>query len=90
MSLERIVSLIGESELTNADQIIYKRARLLKNYMTQNFFAIESQTGRTGQYVPLATTIIDVGDLISGKYDGLEPEKLMNIGSLSELLTGKE
>src|SRR3989344_6433081 len=31
VSLERIVSLVGESELSTEDQNAYKRARLLKN-----------------------------------------------------------
>jgi F0F1-type ATP synthase beta subunit len=57
--------------------------------MTQNFFAVESQTGKTGQYVPLKTTIVDVKDLLAGKYDGIEPEKLLNIGSLAEFLQAK-
>jgi F-type H+-transporting ATPase subunit beta len=89
VSLERIVSLIGEAELTTSDQVVYKRSRLLRNYMTQNFFAVESQTGKTGQYVPLKTTIVDVKDLLAGKYDGIEPEKLLNIGSLAEFLQAK-
>lgn len=89
VSLERIVSLIGEAELTTSDQVVYKRSRLLRNYMTQNFFAVESQTGKTGQYVPLKRTIVDVKDLLAGKYDGIEPEKLLNIGSLAEFLQAK-
>lgn len=47
-SLERIVSLIGESELSADDQIIYKRYRLLQNYMTQNFFCYGSSDRKEG------------------------------------------
>ncbi len=82
LTLERIVSLIGESELPQADQVIYKRARLLKSYMTQSFFVTESQTGRKGEYVKLADTIADVQDILKGAYDTLEPEKLMYVGTL--------
>jgi F-type H+-transporting ATPase subunit beta len=81
-TLERIVSLIGESELPAADQIIYKRSRLLKSYMTQPFFVIEEQTGRKGEFVPLASTVDDVREIIDGKYDTIEPEKLLFLGSL--------
>jgi F-type H+-transporting ATPase subunit beta len=81
-TLERIVSLIGESELPAADQIIYKRSRLLKSYMTQPFFVIEEQTGRKGEFVPLASTVDDVRDIIDGRYDEVEPEKLLFLGSL--------
>ena len=36
--LERIVSLVGESELSAENQLLYKRARKIKNFMTQPFF----------------------------------------------------
>jgi F-type H+-transporting ATPase subunit beta len=40
VALDRIVSLIGESELSADDQKIYKRAKMLKNFMTQNFTVV--------------------------------------------------
>jgi F-type H+-transporting ATPase subunit beta len=83
-SLERIVSLIGEAELNPSDQLIYKRAQLLKAYMTQSFFVTEAQTGRPGKFVKLADTVNDVNDIVSGKYDQLAPEKMMFIGTLKE------
>ncbi len=87
LSLDRIVSLIGESELSFEDQTIYKRSRILKNYMTQNFFSVENQTGRKGVYVPLADTVRDTRTILDGKHDTTEPEKLLFIGSLKELET---
>jgi len=51
-SLERIVSLVGEAELSASDKLIYERAKKLRNFMTQNFFTTENQTGRKGSYVP--------------------------------------
>src|SRR3990167_3032170 len=39
VTLERIVSLIGESELSTEDRFVFERAKKLKNYMTQSFFA---------------------------------------------------
>lgn len=83
--LERIVSLIGESELSAQDQLIYRRYRLLQNYMTQNFHVMEAQSGHKGAYIKLADTIEDVGAIIMGAYDTIKPEKLLNIGVLSEL-----
>lgn len=84
-SLERIVSLIGESELSNADQQIYKRARLIKNYMTQSFYVTENQSGRKGTRISLEQVIIDVQGILDGKYDSLVPEKLLFIGSMKDL-----
>jgi len=84
VSLERIVSLIGEGELNPADQLVYKRAQLLKAYITQSFFVTEAQTGRPGKFVKLADTVNDANDIVKGKYDQLAPEKMMFIGSLKD------
>ena len=84
-SLERIVSLIGESELSAEDQLIYKRYRLIQSYMTQNFFVMEAQSGHKGSYIKREDTIQDVASILAGNYDNYQPEKLMNIGVLSEI-----
>src|SRR6185437_11519676 len=55
-SLERIVSLIGESELSADDQTTYKRAKMLVNYMTQNFTVVETQTEKKGVHVSIKDT----------------------------------
>ncbi len=81
-SLENIVSLVGFAELSFEDQTLYKRATLLKNYMTQSFFTTKEQTGKEGTYVPLEKTINDVKDIMRGKYDILHPEKLRFIGEI--------
>jgi len=80
--LERMVALVGEGELSPENRILYKRAKLLKNYMTQPFFVAEEQTGRKGEYVPLKSVVDDVSAILSGKHDGTEPEKLLYIGSI--------
>lgn len=85
ISLERIVSLVGESELSAEDQLTFTRAKKLRNFMTQSFFVAENQTGRKGAYVTLKDTIADVLTIISGKYDTVSEEKFMYIGSLREL-----
>ncbi len=85
ISLERIVSLVGESELSTEDHMTFTRAKKLRNFMTQSFFVAENQTGRKGSYVGLKDTIADVLAIISGKYDNVSEEKFMYIGSLKEL-----
>ncbi|HVF69459.1 MAG TPA: F0F1 ATP synthase subunit beta [Xanthomonadales bacterium] len=80
--LERIASLIGESELNEKDKVIYNRAKLLKNYMTQSFFVVEPQTEKKGIFVPINDTVEDVAALLDGKYDNVNPNKIKDIGSL--------
>lgn len=84
LQLERIVSLIGESELNAEDKQIFSRSKLLRGYFTQSFFTTEKQTGRSGKYVPLETTIKDTNDILSGVYDKLTEDKFMFIGEAKE------
>lgn len=84
-NLERIASLVGESELSEEDRTTYARARKLKNFMTQNFFVTEEQTARPGVYVPLDVTVQDVRDLLDGKFDTISEDKFLYIGSAASL-----
>src|SRR4030042_3143882 len=84
-TLERIVSLVGESELSKEDQITYRRAKRLKNFMTQNFFVAEGQKGQKGTYVPIETTLKDVNAIIMGKYDKIPEDSFLYIGSVGEI-----
>jgi F-type H+-transporting ATPase subunit beta len=84
-SLERIVSLIGESELSASDQVVYKRFRLLQNYLTQNFFVVEVQSGKKGSYIKLEDTVSDVERILNGEFDIVDPQKLLFIGTLKEI-----
>lgn len=82
--LQRIVAILGLSELSPQDQLEYGRAEKLINYMSQPMFVAENQTGRKGVYVPRDTTIKDIKLILSGALDKVEAEKFMYIGSLTE------
>lgn len=84
-SLERIVSLVGENELSPEDQLVFRRARKLKFFMSQRFFTAESQRGEKGSYVPIETTLSDVNAIISGQHDQVPDNKFMFIGSMAEI-----
>lgn len=85
-SLERIVSLVGETELSVEDQIIYRRARKIRNYMTQSFFVVQGQKTREGKYVEIKTAISDLKRIVEGGVDELPDDKLLYIGSLTEVI----
>ena len=71
-SLERIVSLIGENELSEEKRLIYRRAKILQNYMTQDLHSVSAQTHRPGISVPLPKTIAYVARILKGEFDGRE------------------
>lgn len=85
ITIDRIVSLVGINELSHEDQTIYIRAQLLKNYMTQNFFVVEKQTGKPGVQVPLEHILLDVEAILRGAYDDRNPEELLFLGSLQDM-----
>lgn len=89
ISLDHIVSLVGESELSHEDQLVYRRAKKLRNYMTQSFFVAQNQTGRPGKYVDRLTTVSDVNEILGGVYDDVEDDKFLYIGTVKEVTTGR-
>ena len=88
--LERIVSIVGEGELSNENRVVYHRAKKLINYMTQNFFIIQEFTGKRGVYVKRDQTVADVGEILSGKLDHYEDERFLDIGSLDDLVKAQD
>jgi len=84
-SLQRIVSIVGEAELSLEDRIMFHRARKLLNYMTQDLFVMADQSGRPGKYVKREQVIKDVQSILGGQLDNTPEELLLYIGDLSEL-----
>ena len=84
-SLERIVSLVGEAELSAEDRIVFQRAKKIKNYMTQKFYSVQAQKGSKGIFVPVKQAIEDVASILQGKMDSIPEDKFMFVGSLADI-----
>ncbi len=84
-SLERIVSLVGESELSQEDRLLYKRSKKIRNYFSQNFFTAENQTGVKGVFVPVKDVISDVRGILNGDYDDISEDKFLYIGNTAAI-----
>ncbi len=85
VSLERIAALVGESELSKEDQTIFRRARKIRNFMTQRFFTTASQSEVKGAFIPRTTTVDDVAAILDGVYDFVSEEKFLYITTATEL-----
>lgn len=83
--LERIVSLVGTGELSGENQNIYKQAQQITNYMTQDLFLTETETGHPSVYDPLATTIKTVKQILAGEFARVDPENFKFITNTSAL-----
>jgi len=88
MNLQRIVSLVGESELSPEDQTTFRRGRKLRNFMTQRFFVAEGQRIEQGVFMPMPVTIDDAKGIIEGRFDHIPEENFLYIGSVKELKGG--
>lgn len=84
-SLERVVSLVGESELSPEDRLHYQRSRKIRNFMTQNLYVVQEQSNVQGQFVPLATMLEDVRAILDGKCDHIHEDAFRYIGSIKEI-----
>ncbi len=82
--LAHIVAIVGESELSAENALLYNRTKKVLNYLTQPFFMTEKQTGRKGVYVGQDTTINDITIILSGTLDDVPNDKFMYIGSLKD------
>jgi F-type H+/Na+-transporting ATPase subunit beta len=82
--IERIASLVGEHELSAEDQIVFKRTKILRNYMTQAFHVVEAQSGMKGSTVQIEDVVLDVEKILNGEVDNQDPRKFLFIGRLEE------
>ncbi len=80
--LDKIVSIAGEAELSAEDRLVYRRSKLLLNYMTQNAFMVTNQTSRIGSYVKRENTVADVVAILGGKLDEWDPARMLYTSSL--------
>ena len=78
--LSRIVTIIGEGELSPSDRQVYSRAVRLNNYMTQPIFTQQEHYGQPGVFVSREKAIDDVERILNGDFDDVPPEKFLYIG----------
>ena len=81
--LARIVSIVGEEELSTENQQKYSRAEKILNYMTQGFISTAVETGRPGVKVARETVVADVETILSGAVDKVAAEQFLYIKDLA-------
>lgn len=65
-TLEGIVAIIGQAELSLTDQNYYRRAQELISYFTQNMSVLEKRTGVPGDYVPRQQMLDKIDAIVNG------------------------
>lgn len=82
--LSHIAAIIGESELSVEDQLLFSRTKKVINYLSQPFFTTQEQTGQTGVYVSRDATIKDIKLILNGNLDSTPAEHFLYIATLKE------
>jgi F-type H+-transporting ATPase subunit beta len=88
--LRRIVSIVGEDELSQENKVVYDRGQKILNYLTQPFFTAEVQTGRKGVFVSRDQAVHDVRSILDGSLDHVDNAALRYIGTIPEKLFDTE
>lgn len=84
--LQDIIAILGMDELSEEDKIIVNRARRLRNFLSQPFFAGEQFTGMQGRYVSKEDTVRSFKALLNGEYDAYPEAAFMFVGSIEEVV----
>lgn len=80
--LSHIIAILGIDELTKEQQITAKRVERIQRFLTQPFFVSQSFQDKKGEIVPLEKTVEGCEQILLGKFDDVELDKLYMIGEL--------
>lgn len=84
--LQDIIAILGMDELSEEDKVIVNRARRVRNFLSQPFFAGEQFTGMPGRYVSKEDTVRSFKALLNGEYDDYPEAAFMFVGSIEEVV----
>ncbi len=84
--LQDIIAILGMDELSEEDKVIVNRARRVRNFLSQPFFAGEQFTGMKGRYVSKEDTVRSFKALLAGDYDQYPEQAFMFVGTIEEVV----
>ncbi len=85
VELQDIIAILGFDELSEADQLVVKRARRIRNFFSQAFFVAKKFSGKEGQFCEINQLVDDLNAILEGEYDHIEEHKFFYINNLSHL-----
>ena len=83
--LQDIIAILGIDELSDEDKKTVRRARRVRNFLSQPFKVAETYTGMKGIYLPLEETIRSFEELLSGAYDDYPEAAFTYCGSIDDV-----
>ena len=83
--LQDMIAILGMGELGEEDKTTVRRARRLRNFLSQPFHVAEKFTGQAGVYVPLDRTVADFGAIAEGEADAYPETAFFQAGTLDDV-----
>jgi len=83
--LQDIIAILGMDELSDEDKTVVRRARRIRNFLSQPFFVAEQFTGMPGAYVSTADAVEGFAAIIEGKCDELPEQAFYMVGNLDDV-----
>lgn len=83
-SLQNIIAILGEGELSEAEKVTVSRAKKIIKFLSQPFYTSEQFTNIPGKYITRDKTVHGVATILSGKYDDLSDDPFYMIGEVEE------
>lgn len=84
-SLQNIIAILGEDELSEKEKITVQRAKKLLKFFSQPFFTAEKFTNVKGEYVPVEETVEGVTRILNGDYDDYTDEPFYMVGNIQSV-----
>jgi F-type H+-transporting ATPase subunit beta len=82
--LQDIIAILGMDELSEEDKTTVRRARRIRNFLSQPFFVAEQFTGRAGVYVEREAAVDGFEAILEGKGDDLPEQAFYMVGSFED------
>lgn len=83
-SLQNIIAILGEGELSEQEKLTVARAKKILKFMSQPFHTAEQFTNNPGKYITLEETVTGIKAILKGEYDDLSDEPFYMIGPAHE------
>ena len=82
--LQDIIAILGMDELSEEDRITVRRARRIRNFLSQPMFVAEQFTGRAGAYVETEAAIDGFEAILEGDCDEMPEQAFYMVGTLED------
>ncbi|MFW6189380.1 MAG: F0F1 ATP synthase subunit beta [Planctomycetota bacterium] len=82
--LEDIIAILGMEELSDEDKVIVRRARRIRNFLSQPFFVAEQFTGRSGVYVSRDDAVDGFEAIVNGEADEMPEQAFYMVGTYED------